>query len=78
MTIALSDIFAAAVDRLVGEKAETDTWYIGEDLAVSGLPFRDMSDPVANDNTDYYPGKWESAKDMDQRQKSKTKYIDCL
>lgn len=40
---ALSDIFAASVERLTGGKAIDDTWLIGEDVALAGDPFRDMS-----------------------------------
>jgi Zn-dependent metalloprotease len=39
----LSDIFSATVDRLVGGKSVNDTWLIGEDVALAGDPFRDMS-----------------------------------
>jgi Zn-dependent metalloprotease len=40
---ALSDIFGATVDRLVGGKNADDTWLIGEDIALGGDAFRDMS-----------------------------------
>jgi Zn-dependent metalloprotease len=40
---ALSDIFAASVERLAGGKTTDDTWLIGEDVALAGNPFRDMS-----------------------------------
>jgi Zn-dependent metalloprotease len=53
---ALSDIFAAVVDRLAGKKSEVNTWLIGEDVVISGVPFRDMSSPADFGHSDYYPG----------------------
>jgi hypothetical protein len=44
----LSDIFAASVERLAGGKSIEDTWLIGEDVALAGDPFRDMSGELAH------------------------------
>jgi hypothetical protein len=47
---------AAVVDRVVGGKDENDCLTIGEDISVSGEPFRNMSDPAQYDGYDYFPG----------------------
>ena len=62
---ALSDIMAAAVDRSAGASI-TDSWLIGEDVwtpNTAGDALRDMSNPMLNGDSDYYPERYQGLDD---------------
>ena len=62
---ALSDIFGSEVDRQTGATG-TAIWQIGEDIYTPGTPgdaLRDMSDPAAEGDYDYYPTRYTGSQD---------------
>jgi Zn-dependent metalloprotease len=62
---ALSDIFGAMVDREQGATG-ADIWLLGEDIYTPGTPgdgLRDMADPKAMGDYDYYPTRYQGTSD---------------
>jgi Zn-dependent metalloprotease len=62
---AWSDIFGAMVDRQEGASV-TDTWLLGEDIYTPGTPgdaLRNMADPAAEGDYDYYPDRYTGSSD---------------
>ena len=62
---AWSDIFGALVDRQEGATGN-DIWLIGEDIYTPGTPgdaLRNMADPVAQGDYDYYPTRYTGSQD---------------
>ncbi len=63
---ALSDIFGAMVDRQEGATGN-DIWYVGEDIYTPGTPgdggLRNMADPQANGDYDYWPTRYTGSQD---------------
>ncbi len=62
---AFSDIFGAMVDRQEGATG-ADIWLIGEDIYTPNTPgdaLRNMADPVAANDYDYYPTRYVGTQD---------------
>ena len=62
---AWSDIFGALVDRQEGATG-ADIWLLGEDIytpATAGDGLRNMADPVAEGDYDYYPTRYTGSQD---------------
>lgn len=62
---ALSDIFGAMVDRQEGATG-ADIWLLGEDIYTPGTPgdgLRDMADPQAEGDYDYWPTRYTGSQD---------------
>jgi len=50
-------MFGSTVENYVQKKSEKDTWLLAEDLFINGGAVRDMADPAAYGNVDYYPDR---------------------
>jgi len=62
---AMSDIFGAMVEKFIG-KSGADIWLLGEDIytpAIEGDALRDMADPAASNDYDYYPDRYTGSQD---------------
>ncbi len=61
----LSDVFGSEVDRQEGATGN-DIWLLGEDIYTPGIPgdgLRDMADPAAEGDYDYWPTRYTGSQD---------------